>query len=105
MLKGKLDELAQMMADHMARPFPPGFRGLDVEGQDMVLLDADVYGCAASVREGWRLSEQHRASLTRLTSAFVKVLPAIDDEYAAEYYTHVRDMAVLAAEIESLREK
>ncbi|GAA0393331.1 hypothetical protein [Streptomyces luteireticuli] len=104
MLKEKLDELAQMMADHMARPFPPGFRGLDVEGQDMVLLDADVYGYAAVVREG-RLSEQHRAGLTRLTSAFAKVLPAIDNEYAAEYYTHVRDMAVLAAEIESLREK
>lgn len=104
MLEEKLDALAQMMADHMARPFPPGCRGLDFEGQDMVLLDADAYGYAAGVREG-PLSEQHRAGLTRLTSAFAKVLPAIDDEYAAEYYTHVRDMAVLAAEIESLRAK
>ncbi|MFC9261341.1 hypothetical protein ACFRFJ_30565 [Streptomyces hydrogenans] len=104
MLEEKLDALAQVMAEHMARPFPPGCRGLDVEGQDMVLLDADSYGYAAVVREG-PLSEQHRAGLTRLTSVFGKVLPAIDDEYAAEYYTHVRDMAVLAAEIASLREK
>ncbi|MFI0910511.1 hypothetical protein [Streptomyces abikoensis] len=104
MLKEKLDELAQMMADHMARPFLPGFRGLDVEGQGMVLLDADAYGYAAGIREGW-LSEQHRAGLTRLTSAFAKVLPAIDNEYAAEYYTHVRDMVLLAAEIESLHER
>jgi len=29
----------------------------------------------------------------------------IDDEYATTYYTHVREMAVLAAEIESLRQK
>jgi hypothetical protein len=36
---------------------------------------------------------------------FAKVLPAIEDEYAIRYYTYVRDMAVLAAEVESLREK
>ncbi|MEU4148795.1 hypothetical protein [Streptomyces sp. NPDC026659] len=104
MLEEKLDTLAQVMAEHMARPFPSGFRGLDVQGQDMVLLDADIYGYAAVVREG-PLGEQHRAGLTRLTTVFARVLPAIDDEYAAEYYTHVRDMAVLAAEIASLREK
>ncbi|MFI1105823.1 hypothetical protein [Streptomyces melanogenes] len=104
MLKEKLEELAQMMADHLARPFPPDYRGLDVEGRDMVLLDADAYGYAAGVREG-RLSEKQRAGLMRLTSAFAGILLAIDDEYAAGYYTHVRDMAVLAAEIECLREK
>ncbi|MDX2544739.1 hypothetical protein ACOT81_20185 [Streptomyces sp. WI04-05B] len=104
MLEEKLDVLAQVMAGHMARPFPSGFRGLDVQGQDMVLLDADIYGLAAVVREG-PLGEQNRAALTRLTTAFGRVLPAIDDEYAAEYYTHVRDMAVLTAEIADLREK
>ncbi|MCX4729460.1 hypothetical protein [Streptomyces sp. NBC_01363] len=43
--------------------------------------------------------------MIRLTAVFEKVLPAIDDEYATRYYTHVRDMAVLAAEVENLREK
>ncbi|WP_405828153.1 hypothetical protein [Streptomyces sp. NBC_01176] len=38
-------------------------------------------------------------------AVFEEVLAAIDDEYATRYYTHVRDMAVLAAEIETLREK
>ncbi|MFH8796127.1 hypothetical protein [Streptomyces sp. NPDC017941] len=104
MLEERLDTLAQAMAEHMARPFPSGFRGPDIQGQDMVLLDADVYGCAAVVGEG-PLSEQHRAGLTRLTAVFARVLPAIDGEYAAEYYTHVRDMAVLAADIDGLREK
>lgn len=100
MLDEKLDALAQMMAEHMARPFPPGFRGLDVEGRDMVMLDSDAYAYAACVHEGL-LSEQAR--LTRLTSAFRKVLPAIDDEYAAKYYTHLHNMVVLSAEIESRR--
>jgi hypothetical protein len=104
MFEEKLDALSRMMAEHMARPFPPGFRGLDIEDQDMVMLDADAYGYAACVLEG-PLTERHRTGLMRLTAVFAKVLPAIEDEYAIRYYTYVRDMAVLAAEVESLREK
>ncbi|MHB9858095.1 hypothetical protein [Streptomyces sp. YIM S03343] len=44
MFEEKLDALSQMMAEHMAMPFPPRFRGLDIEDQDMVILDADAYG-------------------------------------------------------------
>lgn len=51
------------------------------------------------------LSEQARVRLTRLTSAFVKVLPAIDDEYATKYYKHLHNMVMLSAEIESKRRK
>lgn len=102
MFEEKIDVLAQMMAGHMARPFPPGFRGRDIEGQDMVLLDADAYAYAACALEG-SLDERRHAGLLRLAAVFETVLPAIDDEYAATYYTHVRDMAVLAAEIVALR--
>ncbi|WP_327318980.1 hypothetical protein [Streptomyces sp. NBC_01235] len=100
----KLDMLSQMMAEHMATPFPPSFRGLDIEGQDMVLLDADAYAFASSVLNG-PLNERRRAGLMRLTAAFEKVLPAIGDEQGAKYYTHLRDMAVLAVEIETSRDK
>jgi hypothetical protein len=41
--------------------------------------------------------------LPRLAAVLETVLPAIDDKYATTYYTHVRDMVVLAAEIEALR--
>ncbi|MEU9240570.1 hypothetical protein [Streptomyces sp. NPDC048385] len=70
----------------------------------MVILDADAHGYAASVLQG-PLSEQHRAGLTRLVAVFDKVLPAVGDEYGTRYYAHVRGMAVLAAEVENLREK
>ncbi|MGW3210084.1 hypothetical protein [Streptomyces sp. NPDC001135] len=104
MFKEKLDALSRMTAEHMTMPFPPGFRGLDIEDEDMVMLDADAYGYATSVLKG-PLAEQHRAALTQLVAVFDKVLPVIDDEYASRYYTHVRKMAVLAAEVENLREK
>jgi hypothetical protein len=103
MFEEKLDALSRMTAEHMAMPFPPGFRGLDIEGQDMVMLDADAYGYATSVLGG-PLAERHRAALTRLVAVFDKVLPVIEDEYASRYYTQVREMAVLAAEAENLRE-
>ncbi len=104
MLEEKLDALSQMMADHTAMPFPPGFRGLDIEDQDMMMLGADTSGYCLGVLKG-PLDEQRGRGLIRLTAVFEGVLPVIDDEYATRYYTHVRDMAVLAAEIETLREK
>ncbi|MEU7004155.1 hypothetical protein [Nonomuraea sp. NPDC046570] len=104
MFEEKLDALSQITAEHMAMPFPPSFRGLDIAGQDMVLLDADAYGYASGVLKG-PLDGQRRAGLMRLTAVFEKVLPAIDDVYAARYYKHVRDMAVLTAEVETLRDK
>ncbi|MFE7042335.1 hypothetical protein ACFU9X_23700 [Streptomyces atratus] len=67
-------------------------------------LDADAYGYALGVLKG-PLDERRGEGLIRLMAVFEKVLPAIDDEYATKYYTHVRDMAVLAAEVETLREK
>ncbi|MGI5229135.1 hypothetical protein [Actinoallomurus sp. CA-142502] len=49
MFEEKLDALSQMLAEHVAMPFPPGCRGLDIAGQDMVMLDADAYGYALGV--------------------------------------------------------
>jgi hypothetical protein len=104
MFEEKLGVLSRMMAEHMAMPFPPGFRGLEIEGQDMVMLGADTYGYCQGVLKG-PLDEQRGKGLIRLTAAFETVVPAIADEYAIRYYTHVRDMAVLADEIETLRGK
>jgi hypothetical protein len=38
MFEEKLDALSRMVAEHVAQPFPPGLRGLDIEDQDMVML-------------------------------------------------------------------
>ncbi|MFJ7949686.1 hypothetical protein ACIQ6K_39825 [Streptomyces sp. NPDC096354] len=70
----------------------------------MVILDADAYGHTLGALKG-PLDEQRGEGLNRLTAVFEKALPAIDDEYATRYYMHVRDMAVLAAEVETLHEK
>ncbi|CAH9420287.1 FIG01130441: hypothetical protein [Streptomyces globisporus] len=104
MINRKLDALAQMNGVYWAMPFPRGFRGLDVEDQDMVMLDADTAGYVSRVLKG-TLPEPAREGLIRLVGVFEKVLPAISNEYASEYFTRARDVAVLAAEIEAMRDK
>lgn len=104
MLADKLDALSRMTVEHMAMPFPPGFRGVDIEAQDMVMLDADAYGCAASALKG-PLADRQRAALTRVLAAFDRVLPAIDDAYASRYYSHLHKASLLAAEVDELRER
>ncbi|MEU4587748.1 hypothetical protein AB0F92_37800 [Kitasatospora aureofaciens] len=104
MIQEKLDALSQMMDEYRTMPFPAGFRGLAIEDQDMVMLDADTAGYASRVLKG-PLTEPSRGGLMRLVGAFKKVLPAISDDYATKFYTHARDVVVLAAEIEALRDQ
>ncbi|MDD9375155.1 hypothetical protein M8Z33_00405 [Streptomyces sp. ZAF1911] len=104
MIQKKLDALAKMMDEYRAMPFPSGFRGLDIEDQDMVMLDADTAGYTYRVLEG-PLPEPSQGGLIRLVGVFEKVLPAISDEYASKFYTQARDVAALAAEIEAMRDK
>ncbi|MGW4517102.1 hypothetical protein ACWEO4_35125 [Streptomyces sp. NPDC004393] len=104
MIEEKLDALSQMMDEYQAMPFPRGFRGLDIEDQDMVMLDADTAGYASRVLKG-PLAQPSREGLTGLVGVFERVLPAIGDEYAAKFYTHARDVAMLAADIEAMRDK
>ncbi|WP_198035342.1 hypothetical protein [Streptacidiphilus rugosus] len=75
MFEEKLDALSQMMAEHMAMPFPPGFRGLDIKDQDMVMLGADTYGYCLGVLKG-PLDEHGGRGLIRLMAVFEGVLAA-----------------------------
>lgn len=103
MIQEKLDALSQMMDEYRAMPFPREFRGLDIEDQDMVMLDADTAGYVSRVLKG-PLSEPSRAGLLRLVRVFEKVLPAINREDATKFYQQARDLAALAAEVEAMRD-
>ncbi|MFE4924850.1 hypothetical protein [Streptomyces sp. NPDC056661] len=61
MFEEKLVALSRMMAEHMATPFPSSFRGLDIDGQDMVLLDADAYGYASGALKARSMNSAARA--------------------------------------------
>lgn len=98
MSESKLDLLLRLWEEHMRAPFPPRMRGREIEGEDMVLLDADIAGCILSSLSG-PLDERRRKILLVRLAAVEKVLPSIDDEGVTEYYEHLREMAAVAVEL------
>ncbi|MFJ8313317.1 MULTISPECIES: hypothetical protein [unclassified Streptomyces] len=98
MSESELERLSRMWEEHMRAPFPPHMRGREIEGEDMVLLDAETAGCVVSSLSG-PLEGKRREILLGCLAAIEKVLPSIDDDGASEYYKHLRDMAALAAEL------
>ncbi|WP_406510429.1 hypothetical protein [Streptomyces sp. NBC_00212] len=99
MSKPGLNLLSRLREEHMRAPFPPHMRRREIEGEDMVLLDAEIAGCASSSLPG-SLDESVNEILLGCLAAVEKVLPLIDDEGGAiEYYERLREMAALVAEI------
>jgi hypothetical protein len=100
-----LDLLRRLWAEHTHAPFPPHLRGRDIEGEDMVMLDANIAGCISSSLSG-ALDEKRRRTLLGCLAAVEKVLPSIDDTGGAiEYYERLRDMASWAVELGDVNEK
>ncbi len=78
---------------------------MDIDGTDLVQLDADV---AALVRQeldggpdgrpdGGGLDGGGGAGLWRCIAGLATVVPLLDEEYCAAYFTRLRTMADLAA--------
>ncbi|MFD0355230.1 hypothetical protein ACFVHW_16050 [Streptomyces sp. NPDC127110] len=89
--------LSRMWDEHMKTPFPQAMYGPVIEGEDMVLLDTETAGCVFSTLDG-RLDDRLHGILLLCLAAVEKVLPHIEDEEAASYYRHLRDMAAVAAQ-------
>jgi hypothetical protein len=58
------DLLPQLWEEHMKAEFPAHLRGREVEGEDLVLLDAEVAGCVSSSLSSV-LDERRRGTLLK----------------------------------------
>ncbi|MER7515572.1 hypothetical protein [Streptomyces sp. NPDC126499] len=90
------DRLAELWEEHRSAPFPPGFRGVDIEGVELVLLDADVAALVRRELDGG-LDDDGVAALWACVADLGKVVPLIDEEYCAAYCVRLQAMARLAA--------
>lgn len=90
------DGLARLWEDHLRALFPDGFRGVDVDGVDLVLLDADVGGLVQRELNGG-LDDSGIAYLWGRITDLDKIVPLINEEYCASYFTKLRTMAQVAA--------
>lgn len=88
--------LAQLWEEHRHAPFPDGFRGVDFDGVDLVLLDADVAGFVLRELKGG-LDDRGIAHLWGCIADLDKIVPLINEEYCASYFTNLRTMAHVTA--------
>ncbi|MGW7348260.1 hypothetical protein [Streptomyces sp. NPDC054854] len=88
--------LAGLWEDHLRALFPDGFRGVDFDGVDLVLLDADVAGLVQRELKGG-LDDSGIAYLWGCIADLDKIVPLINEEYCASYFTKLRTMAQVSA--------
>ncbi|MFG2899770.1 hypothetical protein ACGFZH_22140 [Streptomyces zaomyceticus] len=70
--------------------------GRDFDGVDLVLLDADVAGLVQQELNGG-LDDSGIAHLWARIADLDKIVPLINEEYCASYFTKLRTMAQVAA--------
>jgi hypothetical protein len=89
------DDLRRRWAAHVALPFPANLAGEELDGVDLVLLDADTAGCIQTFigNLGWRELEL-RKSLERCLRDLDDILPDLPAQ-AIGYFTALRDLVAL----------
>ncbi|MDG9688301.1 hypothetical protein QC334_37200 [Streptomyces sp. DH18] len=88
--------LARLWEDHLHALFPDGFRGVDFDDVDLVLLDANVAGLVQRELKGG-LDDSGIAYLWGCIADLDKIVPLINEEYCASYFANLRTMAQVAA--------
>ena len=78
-----IDELWQ---EHLAASYPKGFRGKDVNGIDLGLLDANIAGCVSTFIERGTLDLYQSAMLGLSYRDASYVVPILNEEGAAYFW-------------------
>ncbi|MFE0463494.1 hypothetical protein ACFW1A_30000 [Kitasatospora sp. NPDC058965] len=90
------DRLAGLWEEHRRAPYPESFRGVDIDGVELILLDADTAGLLGRELKGG-LDSDGVALLWACIAALDRVLPLINEEYCSSYFTNLRTAAGVAA--------
>ncbi|MER5638781.1 hypothetical protein ABT095_17680 [Kitasatospora sp. NPDC002227] len=90
------DRLDLLWKQVRAAPFPESFRGVDLDGVELILLDAGVAGLVQREVDGG-LDAAGLSSLWDCIADLDRVLPLINEQYCAGYYARLRRLACLAA--------
>lgn len=86
------DAVRALAAAHRARPFPD-CRGEDIEGVELVLVDADLYGCVSHfLGEEWRTDEFQTGVLRAVTADLDRIQGKLPEAWA-QYFAEAHDLA------------
>lgn len=90
------DRLARLWKEHRGAPCPDSFRGVDIAGVELILLDAAAAGLVHSELNGG-LDAKGVAGLWACIADLDRIESRIDSECCASYFTRLRTMARLVA--------
>ncbi|WP_145907903.1 hypothetical protein [Kitasatospora viridis] len=90
------EQLTRLWQEHRRAPFPASFLGVDLAGVELVLLDADLTGLVQRELDGG-LDDDGLDALWECLAGADRILPLINEEYCARYFTRLRTVARLAA--------
>ncbi|WP_225860986.1 hypothetical protein [Streptomyces triticiradicis] len=92
----RLVRLVRLWEEHCRAPYPAGFRGVDIEGVELILLDADVAGLVQRELNGG-LDDDGIALLWACIADLDKIASLINEEYCASFFERLRFVAGLIA--------
>ena len=84
--------LTRLWEEYRRAPFPASFCGVDIEGVDLILLDANVAGLVQRELNGG-LDSNGIATLWACIADLDKTLPLLNEEYCAAYFARLRKAA------------
>ncbi|MFI6166304.1 hypothetical protein ACIBCN_05905 [Nocardia sp. NPDC051052] len=100
-LTDRLAAVTTLFEAHNKAPFPSRWRGADVAGFDMVMLDADPAGCVSVwLKQQGLLDDWRWNLLAECEQRLIRVIPELD-AYGREYYQRLLDLTVLMLETDS----
>jgi hypothetical protein len=86
--------IIDLWQEHLATPFPEGLLGEDMNGVDLVPLDADIAGCVTTFVERGKLDLYQTAVLGLSCQSASHVVPLLNEE-GATYYRRLERLAEL----------
>ncbi len=88
------DEVARLWRKHAHAEFPARLRGEEIEGVDLVALEADIVGCVQSWRAG-TLGEDQSKTLTQRIEDLDAVMPLLTSRVEVLYFERLCQLALV----------
>lgn len=93
-----MDEIRHLWRKHQQASFPADYRGEEIMGEDLVMLDSYTAGCISTfVGNGGRLDKKRHEVLIACRDGLAKVVPALAGE-ARKYYDRLLRLSDLILE-------
>jgi len=87
--------LAKLWSDHLDAAFPPDCRARDIDGIDLIMLDADIAGCVSTFLERKHSLDPRRIVILEDALQDVRhIIPHLSPS-AAAYYQRLEQLANL----------